>query len=308
MYQLDGQPVELQPSAFEQENPLTPVPLNRLAVFAVSDVCPIDAISIDPGVQETTFSYRKVIQPKEALLLLRADSSAYLLTGTTKEAAFLGLDARRRLSLIHVAKSGESIAAFCNRREHLHISRPCAVAAHDLCHLQPDASQQVSFSGRRTHKPGLRRQRSRPARSSTRSNRHDASPRSLRKRQKARRSANFCFCNNPTCRVYLIPLIGRTIPRNAKSPLRSMLRGHTPSSAPRLWRSVFSLKTLLKASSGSVPRGNPLRSHQRPHPQARKPRTPAKNKVLHPQIIQNETRVSAFTQKACIRRGRIMAL
>jgi hypothetical protein len=89
---VDGKPAEMLPSAFEQENPLTPVPLSRLAVFAVSDVYPIDAISIDPGLYETTFTYRRAIQPKEALLLVQVESSAYLLTGATKEATFLGHD------------------------------------------------------------------------------------------------------------------------------------------------------------------------------------------------------------------------
>jgi len=88
--EIDGEPAQLQPSAFEQPNPLTPTPLTRLASFAVSDVYPLDACSLEPGLYETTFAYRKSVQPKEALLLMKEDE-AYLLTGVTKQATFLGL-------------------------------------------------------------------------------------------------------------------------------------------------------------------------------------------------------------------------
>lgn len=87
--ELDGELADLKPSAFEQDNPLEPVPLVRLATFAVSDVYPVDALDLAPGLYATCFSYRKSIQPKEALLL-RKEAEGYLLVGTTRQAPFLG--------------------------------------------------------------------------------------------------------------------------------------------------------------------------------------------------------------------------
>jgi len=89
--EMNGQPAEMKPSALDIENPLTPVSLSRLADFVVSDVYPIEALDLTPGLYETEFSYRKSIQPKEALLLVKGAES-YLLVGVSKQSAFVGLD------------------------------------------------------------------------------------------------------------------------------------------------------------------------------------------------------------------------
>ena len=89
--EMDGVLAELKPSAFDQENALTPVPLLALASFAVSDVYPLDGLSLEPGVYATEFSYRKSIQPKEALLLVKG-AEGYLLVGAAKQTAFVGLN------------------------------------------------------------------------------------------------------------------------------------------------------------------------------------------------------------------------
>ena len=89
--ELDGERVELKPSAFDQENPLTPVPLVTLANFSVSDVYPLDAVTVAPGLYATEFSYRKSIQPKEALLLVKSGGEGYLLVGAAKQTTLVGL-------------------------------------------------------------------------------------------------------------------------------------------------------------------------------------------------------------------------
>jgi hypothetical protein len=88
--EVDGQIAELQPSAFEQENELRPTTLVRLATFAVSDVYPVDELPLEPGLYETRFSFRKSIQPKEALLLVK-ENAGYLLVGEARQSAFVGL-------------------------------------------------------------------------------------------------------------------------------------------------------------------------------------------------------------------------
>lgn len=88
--ELDGTLAELKPSAFEQETPLSEVSLARLATFAVSDVYPLDGLPLKPGLYATEFSYRKSIQPKEALLLVK-DSEGYLFVGTAKQTTLVGL-------------------------------------------------------------------------------------------------------------------------------------------------------------------------------------------------------------------------
>jgi hypothetical protein len=89
--EMDGQIAELKPSAFEQENEIRPTALARLATFAVSDVYPLEGLSLDPGLYETQFSFRKSILPKEALLLVKAGGESYLLVGEAKQSTFVGL-------------------------------------------------------------------------------------------------------------------------------------------------------------------------------------------------------------------------
>jgi len=89
--ELDGEKAELKPSSLDIENELSSVPMIRLASFAVSDVYPIDALTLSPGLYETEFSYRKSIQPKEALLLVK-DTQGFLLVGTAKRTTFVGLN------------------------------------------------------------------------------------------------------------------------------------------------------------------------------------------------------------------------
>ncbi len=89
--EIEGRTAELQPSAFEQENEVRPVPLVKLAAFAVSDVYPLDALTLEPGLYETQFSFRKSIQPKEALLLVKG-SDGYLFVGEAKQTTFVGLN------------------------------------------------------------------------------------------------------------------------------------------------------------------------------------------------------------------------
>jgi hypothetical protein len=88
--EMDGQLAELKPSAFEQENEIRPTQLIRLATFAVSDVYPLDGLTLAPGLYETQFSFRKSILPKEALLLVKPTES-YLLVGEAKRSTFVGL-------------------------------------------------------------------------------------------------------------------------------------------------------------------------------------------------------------------------
>jgi hypothetical protein len=90
--EVDGQPAAPQPSSFEQATTLVPVPLARLATFAAGDVYPLDGVDLAPGLYATEFSYRKAIQLKEALLLVKAGGEAWLFTGTTKQTAFVGRD------------------------------------------------------------------------------------------------------------------------------------------------------------------------------------------------------------------------
>ncbi len=87
--ELDGELADLKPSAFDQDNLVRSVPLTRLVTFVVSDVYPLDALDLEPGLYATEFSYRKSIQPKEALLLKKG-ADAYLLVGTAKQTTFVG--------------------------------------------------------------------------------------------------------------------------------------------------------------------------------------------------------------------------
>jgi hypothetical protein len=90
MTELDGALAELKPSVFERDNLLEEVPLIRLASFTVSDVYPLDELGLKPGLYSTEFSYRKSLQPKEALLLVKA-GQGFLLVGEAKQTTLVGL-------------------------------------------------------------------------------------------------------------------------------------------------------------------------------------------------------------------------
>ena len=90
MTEIEGEPAELYPSSFDQENSLDPVPWKRLIGFNVSDVYPLAELDLPAGVYETGFSYRKSYQPKEALILVKQDGEAFLLTGVTKRTTLVG--------------------------------------------------------------------------------------------------------------------------------------------------------------------------------------------------------------------------
>ncbi|MEY2977245.1 MAG: hypothetical protein ACO31I_09855 [Prochlorotrichaceae cyanobacterium] len=92
MTEIEGQPAALFPSAFDQANPLIPVPLETLVGFNTTDVYPIVDLNLPPGLYETEFSYRKSYTPREAFLLVKAeDDTAFLLVGERKNTPFVGL-------------------------------------------------------------------------------------------------------------------------------------------------------------------------------------------------------------------------
>jgi hypothetical protein len=89
--ELDGRPVPVQPSSFDQEAPLTEVPLKSLILFEVSDVYPLEGLGLGPGLYRTCFSYRKTCFYKEAFILIR-EADAFLLVGKMKNTTFVGLN------------------------------------------------------------------------------------------------------------------------------------------------------------------------------------------------------------------------
>jgi hypothetical protein len=89
--ELDGKPVTVQPSSFDQETPLEEVPLKTLVGFNVNDVYPLDDAALKPGLYRTRFSYRKACFLKEAFILVR-DTDAFLLVGRMKNTTFVGLN------------------------------------------------------------------------------------------------------------------------------------------------------------------------------------------------------------------------
>src|SRR5258706_4990626 len=89
--ELDGKAVPVQPSSFDQESPLEPVPLKLLAGFDVSDVYPIDNLPIALGLYRTRFSYRKACFLKDAFVLAR-EKDVFLLVGKMKSTTFVGLN------------------------------------------------------------------------------------------------------------------------------------------------------------------------------------------------------------------------
>lgn len=90
---IGEQPAVQIPSSFEQDCPLTPVPMQRLTQFAVGDVYALDVAGLEPGLYETTFNYRASYAPREAFVLARGEgdsAQAFLLVGDTKAAPFVG--------------------------------------------------------------------------------------------------------------------------------------------------------------------------------------------------------------------------
>lgn len=89
--ELDGKPVPVQPSSFDQEMSLEEVPLKSLVGFNVNDVYPLDELRLKPGLYRTRFSYRKACFLKEAFILVR-EKDAFLLVGRMKNTTFVGLN------------------------------------------------------------------------------------------------------------------------------------------------------------------------------------------------------------------------
>ena len=84
-----GQKLELRPSSFEGAESLEPVPLETVARFVTTDVYPIEASGLTPGVYRGSFNYRKSARPRDALVLVR-DDGAFLLVGQLKACPMVG--------------------------------------------------------------------------------------------------------------------------------------------------------------------------------------------------------------------------
>lgn len=78
-----GQKLELRPSSFDGAETLESVPLETIARFLTTDVYPVDAGGLTPGLYRGSFNYRKSARPRDALLLVR-DDGAFLLVGQLK--------------------------------------------------------------------------------------------------------------------------------------------------------------------------------------------------------------------------------
>jgi len=87
--QSAGQKVEVRPSSFENTESLEPVPLETVARFVTTDVYPIAAPGLTPGVYRGSFNYRKSARPRDALILVR-DDGAFLLVGQLKACPLVG--------------------------------------------------------------------------------------------------------------------------------------------------------------------------------------------------------------------------
>jgi len=85
----DGEARELLPSSFEEVAPLEPAPLTALATFCVTDVYPLEGVSLKKGLYSTWFAYRKSADRKEAFVLTK-DGSTFLLVGYAKNSPFVG--------------------------------------------------------------------------------------------------------------------------------------------------------------------------------------------------------------------------
>ena len=78
--QCAGQKLELRPSSFDGVEAVESVPLETIARFVTTDVYPIQAGGLAPGLYRGTFNYRKSARPRDALVLVREDG-AFLLVG-----------------------------------------------------------------------------------------------------------------------------------------------------------------------------------------------------------------------------------
>lgn len=87
--QSAGQKLELRPSSFDGAEALEPVPIETVARFVTTDVYPIEAGGLAPGVYRGTFNYRKSARPRDALVLVREDG-AFLLVGQLKSCPMVG--------------------------------------------------------------------------------------------------------------------------------------------------------------------------------------------------------------------------
>lgn len=84
-----GQKLELRPSSFDGAESLEPVPLEILARFITTDVYPIEAGGLAPGLYRGTFNYRKSARPRDAMVLVREDG-AFMLVGQLKSCPMVG--------------------------------------------------------------------------------------------------------------------------------------------------------------------------------------------------------------------------
>jgi len=84
-----GQAVEVRPSSFENTEPFEPVPLETIARFVTTDVYPVAAPEMAPGLYRGSFNYRKSARPRDALVLVR-DDGAFLLVGHLKACPLVG--------------------------------------------------------------------------------------------------------------------------------------------------------------------------------------------------------------------------
>ncbi len=87
--QCAGQKQELRPSSFDGAEALEPIPLETLARFVTTDVYPVAAGGLAPGLYRGSFNYRKSARPRDALLLVR-DDGAFLLVGQLKACPLVG--------------------------------------------------------------------------------------------------------------------------------------------------------------------------------------------------------------------------
>ncbi len=87
--QCAGQKMEVRPSSFEIVESLEAVPLETVARFVTTDVYPIQAPGLAPGVYRGTFNYRKSARPRDALVVVREDE-AFLLVGRLKACSMVG--------------------------------------------------------------------------------------------------------------------------------------------------------------------------------------------------------------------------
>lgn len=84
-----GQKLELRPSSFDGAETLEPVPLETVARFLTTDVYPIEAGGLAPGVYRGSFNYRKSARPRDALVIVR-DDGAFMLVGQLKACPMVG--------------------------------------------------------------------------------------------------------------------------------------------------------------------------------------------------------------------------